>query len=214
MNKSKLYLSLTLIFFTKIIVAQESYHSKFNFSAAYGAPNIPKLFFNFLKNEFGNRNFYSKGFGPLHFKGEFLPHKRFGVGISVNHNSFEVGYETDFFDTFNLKVIPNKISIKSTKTAVNIRLNFHFLDLEEIENHDLYFGAGVGYHFGLFNISSNVNYIPKIKLPNLVPVGVECTLGYRYYFGDLGLFTELGYAKSLVQFGLNYRIRNSGLNNY
>ena len=68
-------------------------------------------------------------------------------------------------------------------------------------------GMGIGFRTGKLIIDSEYKaYQPKLDLPSLSRLGFEASLGYRHFFDEnLGLYAELGLAKSIFQFGFTGR---------
>ncbi len=166
-------------------------------SVGAGFPNLPKFFFNYLNTE---KNFNATGTGPFHLKYENRIKPWLGVGLSINHMTYSVSYTQDVLDTNLGRIYPNKINISNNNTAFNLRANIHFLKQEK---NDLYMGFGVGFRTGKLIIDSEFKaYQPKLDLPSLSRLGLETTIGYRHFFDDnLGIYAELGFAKSIFQFG-------------
>jgi hypothetical protein len=170
-------------------------------SVGAGFPNLPKFFFNYLNTE---KNFKATGTGPFHLKYENRVKSWLGLGLSINHMTYSVSYTQDVLDTNLGRVYPNKINISNNNTAFNLRANIHFLKKEK---NDFYMGVGVGFRTGKLIIDSEYKaYQPKLDLPSLSRLGLEASLGYRHYFDDnLGVYAELGLAKSIFQFGFTGR---------
>lgn len=173
-------------------------------SVGAGFPNLPKFFFNYLNTE---KNFKATGTGPFHLKYENLVKPWLGLGLSINHMTYSVSYSQDVLDTNLGRVYPNKINISSNNTAFNLRANIHFLNSEKTKKNDLYWGMGIGFRTGKLIIDSEYkDYQPKLDLPSLSRLGFEASLGYRHFFDEnLGLYAELGLAKSIFQFGFTGR---------
>lgn len=173
-------------------------------SVGAGFPNLPRLFFNYLSTE---KNYKATGTGPFHLKYENRVNRWLGVGLSVNHMTYSVTYTQDVLDTALGRVYPNKINISSNNTAFNFRSNLHFLDPENQSKHDFYVGMGLGFRVGKLRIESEYpSFQPKLDLPSLSHLGLEATIGYRYFLDDnLGFYSEFGLAKSVLQIGFSGR---------
>lgn len=181
--------------------AQEFRHTV---SAGAGFPNLPRLLFNTFTSK---DDYQSSGTGPYHLKYEFRVNRWFGAGISINHMTYSVAYKEKHLDTAIGRIVPNNIRISSNSTSINLRGNLHLIDPEKHEKTDLYLGLGLGYRAGKQIVSADYqDNVPSIDLGSLYRLGFETTLGFRYFFDDnLGLYTEIGYAKSLIQFGFSGR---------
>lgn len=177
-------------------------------SAGFGFPNIPRLVFNNL-NFFDSKSDYKNtGTGPLHFKYENRVTSFLGIGVNINYMDYRVSYTEPQLDTFQGVVVMNKVKISAWNLATNVRANFYFTNPENTPKTDVYFGIGLGYRMGKFTTSADIKGTePKIQLPSLFKLGCEATFGYRHYFNDhIGLYAELGLAKSILQVGLTGRI--------
>jgi len=181
--------------------AQEFRHTV---SAGAGFPNLPRLLFNTFTSK---DEYQSNGTGPYHLKYEYRVNRWFGAGLSINHMTYSVAYKEKHLDTAIGRIVPNNIRISSNSTSINLRGNLHFLDPENHEKTDFYLGLGLGYRAGKQIVSADYqDNVPSIDLGSLYRLGFETTLGFRYFFDDnLGLYTEIGYAKSLIQFGFSGR---------
>lgn len=173
-------------------------------SVGAGFPNLPKFFFNYLSTE---KNYKALGTGPFHLKYENRVKSWLGLGLSINHMTYSISYTQDVLDTNLGRIYPNKINISSNNTAFNIRANIHFLNPEKQERNDFYWGIGIGFRTGQLIIDSEYKaYTPKLDLPSLSRLGFESSIGYRHFFDDnLGIYAELGLAKSIFQFGFTGR---------
>jgi hypothetical protein len=189
--------ALGFLFFTQITLSFAQIGQN-TVSIGAGFPNLPKFFFSYLNTE---KNYSAMGTGPFHLKYENRVKPWLGVGLSINHMTYSISYSQDVLDTNLGRVYPNKINISSNNTAFNARANIHFLNPEK--KNDLYLGLGIGIRTGKLIIDSEFKaYQPKLDLPSLSRLGMEMTLGYRHFFDDnLGIYAELGLAKSIFQFG-------------
>lgn len=174
-------------------------------SLGAGVPNMTVSLFNIFNNY--NNNFSAKGTGPFHIKYENRFHPHMSVGLNINTASYDIRYVDDVLDTNKGKIVPNNVRIKGRNTAFNVRYNIHFLNPKNFSNFDCYFGIGMGIRVGKPVLSSEYQYYtPSIKLPNFSVIGFETTIGMRYFFTDhIGLYTEIGVAKSIAQLGLSVR---------
>jgi opacity protein-like surface antigen len=162
-------------------------------SAGYGAPNLSKFIFRVFDGYF----YTTTGYGPIHVKGEYAVSENFGLGMSVNYSNTKLTL-TDGGYTY--AVMYNPISF-------NVRGNLHFGNSEKF---DPYIGLGIGYGYRKFRIESNdpaaETFVGDI-LDISNPLGLEGTLGGRYFFNDnIGLYAEVGPAKSIVQMGLSFKL--------
>jgi hypothetical protein len=176
--------------------------------------------------------FNSKAFGALHADLEFALSDKVGLGLSINYASW--GFSTKMEETYpNYNYWTNTYTIETntylndlTFTTVSImpRLNIHFKKTEKI---DVYWGIGAGYKSYKARYVSTVNsyygsYRSEMNLSqselqmgaesfgeffSYLPVAFETTFGVKYYFHpNVGVYTEIGPAKSLIQAGLAIKV--------
>lgn len=164
-------------------------------SAGYGFPNLGKAIMTVLIGD--GTEVVATGVGPLHFKGEYGLSDGVGMGLSVNYVSFGATWRST--DSTGMGFYTNKFSRSSL--SVLARINFHFGTTDKL---DPYFGVGAGYRQATWKFTSNdPDYADDIKAPGFSPFGFETTIGLRYYIAEgIGLYTEMGIAKSIIQVGL------------
>jgi outer membrane protein W len=137
--------------------------------------------------------------GPLYFKYEYAVSENIGIGLVVAN--IQNNFSADYTVTENGQTRVYTESLKRSNTSIMARLNWHF---GESDKFDPYFGFGLGYRTGGWRYSNtNPNDNTKVDLPTAFPFGFETTVGARYFFSpNIGLYTEFGLAKSVVQFGV------------
>ena len=204
MKKSFLVVVVLILLSGNTLSAQSDVPFKHTLSLGAGFPNLPVAFFNIYDSK---RNFNVDGKGPYHIKYENRISSFLSLGLNINNMSYHVSYTEDVLDTVNGIILPNNIDIKSNNTAFNVRCNLHFINPEKNDKLDVYMGLGLGLRFGKLNVSSQYSaFTPSIKLPNLSKIGFETTIGMRYFLTDnIGVYSEFGPAKSLIQGGLSVR---------
>lgn len=191
----------TLIFiisFISLAYAQDP--GKHNISLGAGFPNLLNSLLKIYANE---QDYAHTGRGPFHAKYEYRIGNHVGLGLNINYVSTRIKYIRTFVDD-NGRSFLNHITINNTNAALNFRTNFHFLNTETHPKTDFYFGIGIGYRLGGFKVSADYSDgAPSIRLPSLWHLGLESTVGYRYFFNDYaGLYAELGLAQSIIQGGI------------
>lgn len=160
-------------------------------SAGYGAPNLNKTLFKIYEDE---NDYALKGYGPIHLKYEHAVSDRIGLGLSINHVASSISYK-------NLYNYDYKLNFSSTK--FNARVNVHFFSSETF---DAFWGVGVGYGTSTSKWTTNDPDDSNVSFSNPIPIGLESTLGARYFFSEnIGLYAEIGFAKSIVQGGLSFK---------
>jgi len=164
-------------------------------SAGYGVPNLGKAIMTVLIGS--GTDVVATGIGPLHLKGEYGLSDGVGIGLSVNYVSFGAKWRSP--DSSGTGFYTNTFSRSSL--SVLGRINFHFGTTDKL---DPYFGIGAGYRQATWKLTStDPAYADDISAPGFSPFGFETTIGLRYYITKgFGLYTEMGIAKSVIQFGL------------
>jgi opacity protein-like surface antigen len=148
--------------------------------------------------------------GPFYAKIENAVSDRLGFGMNIAYSN--VKYSRDYINYLyqgnaTIQIIePEEVDINLV--AILARINWHYGSNNKL---DPYMGLGMGYR----NISyryikrSKYNTSDDFKNLNMIPLGFEFTIGARFLFNESwGGFTEFGFAQSVGQFGLVYRIRN------
>lgn len=177
----------------------------------YGYPNMDNYIYN---NSIGNDNL---GFGisfkqinssgPIHFRGTYGISNHIGIGISMNYDSY--GGQLKIVHIINhTNGVDEYYNYKKQVYSLSglIRFSYHFAVTKKI---DPYIAIGGGFlsntiHFTTNDTSSNAmetfnNYVGA-RLP---PASFEFVAGMRYYFSKhIGIYAEVGLAKSLIQFGI------------
>jgi hypothetical protein len=165
-------------------------------SGGYGAPWLSASVFS---NYSSNTDYAIKSIGPVYMKLEYGVTNWVGIGFNWAYANADINYtvaDGNYID---------KHTVSFATMSFLGRVNFHFLpDNEKI---DLYGGLGMGYRSGGWaykSVSTNPNYVPSNgTTPTIVPIGFEITLGGRYYFTpNIGMYAEIGLAKSPFQIGL------------
>ncbi len=165
-------------------------------SGGYGAPWLSATVFNSYSS---NTDYSLKSIGPAYLKLEYGVTSWVGVGFNWAYANADINYTAA--DGSYIE----KHTVSFTTMSFLGRVNFHFLpDNEKI---DLYGGLGMGYRSGGWTFkstSTNPNYSATNETtPTLIPIGFEITLGGRYYFTpNIGMYAEIGLAKSPFQIGL------------
>ncbi|MFM2386286.1 MAG: hypothetical protein RL660_1043 [Bacteroidota bacterium] len=195
----KTVISLLLIFaYTQLVQAQVFEKGALVTSIGIGTPNGAKVLFGFVQEDYPNAVITQQKAGPLHGKFELGLSRRIGVGLSVNYITSRAIFANAGYD----------YDLRFASTKLNIRSNLH---LGNKKRFDPYIGIGLGYGFGGNNFKTNDPFFKPYDLGN-PRLGFEVTLGSRFYFNDnIGIYAELGMARSIVQFGLCYKVTEDDL---
>jgi opacity protein-like surface antigen len=135
--------------------------------------------------------------GPLYAKFEHAISDKVGLGLNFAYAGNQWAYQfNDGYDGTNYTE-----TSKRTTFSVLARMNFHFGSSDKF---DPYAGFGLGYRSANWTIDTDdPNGGSGVDFKTLVPLGMEITVGARYYFMEhLGAYVEVGAAKSVVQVGL------------
>jgi len=182
---SLLFVCIVLMF--GIQTQAQAFEKGNNFvSLGYGFPNFNTALFKAFDE---NEGFSYSGIGPIHVKFEHAVSDHFGIGLSINGVSASASYKEN---NYNYEF--NRSSIK-----FNARVNYHF---GEMEKFDPYIGMGFGYGTSRTKLTTKDPNGSNESFPSFFPIGWESTIGTRYLLTDnIGIYTEVGLAKSLIQFG-------------
>ncbi len=214
----KLILILVFLCFISIkTIAKNSDSLAFNAGkiilyAGYGFPNIDKAYQHYLYNG-RYTNFKSMGYGPFHFRAEYGLSDKIAIGISINLNSYggtwkEVYRINDGLGS--IKEYTYNYKKKITSLTGLIRFNYHVFTTKKL---DPYFAFGAGFK-SIKNTFSNGNDPNILAAYNKdpgndfgfsdLPAAFEAVAGLRYYVTPhIGIYSEMGMAKSIIQFGLS-----------
>ena len=134
------------------------------------------------------------GLGPIYFKYERGVSENIGLGISFAYATNEWVYKYQILDESNTET-----TSRSTYSIL-ARFNYHIGDSDKF---DPYIGFGLGYRDAKWTSKSSGSTNSGVELKSVMPLGMEVTFGARYFFTEnIGLYAEVGAAKSVVQGGL------------
>jgi len=192
-------LALTITLFSLPSFSQIVKEGDITISAGYGFPNLVGAVFKTYES---NNDFKVTSIGPVYLKGEYMIEEKIGIGGVAAYAGNSISYNyLGILDSGATTTYEDKIS--RTTLSILARFNYYFVNSEKA---NIYAGVGTGYRianwkytFGDPDIDDSNN-----EIPNLVPLGFEFTFGARYFFTEnIGIYTELGLAKSLFQVGLS-----------
>ena len=184
-------LTLTLILgaitlMPAITKAQAFEEGKSQISLGYGLVNSTQAFV-FAYGELENSSL-----GPIFLKYEYGVSEKVGFGLNVAYATASASYDNIFLDELT--------SLDWWGASFNARVNRHFGSSDKF---DPYIGFGMGYKIANWSYSNDDDNDIKA----LIPLGFEATFGARYMFTpNIGLFSEVGLAKGIIQAGLNIKI--------
>jgi opacity protein-like surface antigen len=186
MNKLVKLITLCIVLILPLITKSQAFEQgKSQVSAGYGFGNFIQAVFSTYEVY---EDFSSSITGPMFVKYEFGVSEKIGFGINFAFASASVSYKDVFAENQ---------SINWSTWSGLARINRHFGSHEKF---DPYIGLGVGYRSANWKFSESDLDVDN----NLMPFGFESTLGARYMFTpNVGLYSEVGIAKAIFQFGLN-----------
>ena len=178
-------------------------------SASYGFGSFVTILFSAIEDDIRNNNYdpnfsvTTSSVGPLSLKYENAITNNIGLGFSFNYLQNGMKFRQADYST-STPVISNYDLTRSTISFL-VRMNVHFIEHEKV---DPYFGLGLGYRSAWWDTkvtSSDPTYVAKDYTDGGIsfPIGFESVFGARYYLSPgFGLFTEVGIAKAVLQFGI------------
>jgi opacity protein-like surface antigen len=200
MNKNIVVIILLSLFMITESLNAQSFKKGTNvLNIGIGFPNFPVLLLKI--NGYNSPDYRTGGTGPIHIRYEHAFTGNFGLGLSVNFNSYSTNWITK--QVVNNSNITYNNTIKGSSINFLVRANKHWTVDEKV---DVYIGAGIGYnHRKHEEIIESVNDrdITKSFKDAILPIGIESTLGVRYYLTkNIGAYLDLGYAKDIIQTGI------------
>lgn len=202
---------LVLLFCANRGFAQEDidYNARFPYkqglsiiSIGTGLPGRDLFFDNLYRDELRFKIVDVKG--PLFIKYEYAATDESGVALQFAYRESDFTYDKEHNNNSGTSEIYIH-KIKRIDYSIILRFNYHFQVSEKL---DPYFGLGTGYRVVEWEFKSNDPYyrdiVDDVFNPN--PFALEFTGGIRYFFSkNIGIYTEIGIAKSPLQFGINIK---------
>jgi hypothetical protein len=181
----------------------------------YGFPNFGSNFAKAFEGS-GNSGLEVKSLGPIGIRGEYVIADRFGLGLDVIYNDYDLRYtatQTDsLYDgttgTWSATTTSSSNRYVMQRLRVQARMNYHFETNNP--NFDAYFGVGAGTNnrFRKAYVDGTEVTASDGGLSNitLIPFSIRVCTGFRYYFAEnIGVNMELGLGGPLVSAGLSMR---------
>lgn len=233
MKKIFILIAFTLLLITNRSNAQLAQKGTSAIQLGYGYPSVLQFAGQIIKfgyatseDETASSDFSYKGFGPLHFRYEYMLGGRVGLGLSSNYEkgSFKfVNSYTDYDENFVTST--SQFDLSSINALV--RCNFHFL--KNNEKLDIYYGFGVGYSHTRVKLQEKIEggYVDPINAKidaeynkefndylnsmfKIFPVALEDVFGLKAAFNpNMGMYFEFGYSKAICQLGFYAKLGNS-----
>ena len=201
MKKNYSFVVVVVFFFTvsSFTKAQSSDPWNSYISVGYGFGNLPQAVLKTYET-YDDCNF--KMMGPIFGKYEYAINEQIGFGVVFSYASANVSYTNKGVIIQKNPIVYYKEQINWSSYSILMRFNWHF---NKIGNKfDPYIGVGTGYREASWKYEDNdPNSDNSASLFSFFPVGFETTAGVRFMATDfLGIYTEFGFAKAIVQFGV------------
>jgi hypothetical protein len=172
-------------------------------SVGYGFPNFIGFTFRALSASPDVGTFNVNALGPIYAKYEYGLVEKIGLSFNVAYAKAKINYT---YSDWDYDYFGNYYEYQSTETinyqtvSFNVKPTFHFL---ESTKGDLYAGAGLGVRYRSISVNSNSTGSYYGGSSTRIGIGFDGTFGGRYYFTkNIGAYGEIGFAKSLLQFGI------------
>ena len=167
--------------------AQAFEQGKSQISIGYGFANTTQsLLSNYDQTSYPNLEF--SALGPMFLKYEYGVAEKIGFGLNIAYAGAGITYDDGV----------DRASLDWWGISYNARVNRHFGSHDKF---DPYIGVGMGYKMAKWTASAEGE---SEDTGALIPLGFETTFGARYMFTpNIGLYTEVGLAKAIAQFGIN-----------
>jgi Outer membrane protein beta-barrel domain len=170
-------------------------------SAGYGISTTGRAVLKSL--EMDGADIDITGHNPIYGKFEYAITDKWGIGVNYFNSSigFKQSYTTETVDgSGNLTTKEYTDEYAYKVQAFSVRFNRHW---EVTDEFDVYFGFGGGPKFGKLTAESDNPDFEESEFSTPFPFAMECTMGARYYFTpNIGIYTEIGMARSFMQGGL------------
>lgn len=226
--KKTLFLIIAFFVCTNYTQAQLNEKRTAFLQFGYGYPSAMSIMSSLLKFSFNDASdptasssFSYKGFGPVHFRFEYMVSPRVGIGLSANYQTGSFQFNNNYMD-YDDNYIQTSTTFKINSVNALGRVNFHFLKNNTV---DLYYGLGIGYSSNKvdlkFDVKSNFidnedkQYVQEFEdylnsAFKILPISVESVAGMRWAFSkNVGMYTEVGWCKALAQIGFYAKLTRS-----
>ncbi len=170
------------------------------FSAGYGMGNLWQLYLKISGEQYDNCSF--KSIGPIFGKYEYFITNKIGFGMVFSYVSANLNY-TDTSQVIQKNpLIFYQEQIDWYSYSILLRFNWHFSEMGN--RFDPYLGFGMGYRLSNWIYTDNdPSYNHDDSHSALIPLGMEFTMGMRFMITNfLGVYTEVGLAKAVIQVGV------------
>lgn len=167
-------------------------------SAGYGFPSFTRNIFDLVEGE----NVDAYFIGPAYLKAEFPINDRVGFGLNF---AYVVGNATYVEQDGQVDSIFYNTSVDYSSYSIIARVNFHFGAQDG--RFDPYAGFGLGYRDATYKFTGGDPDDEPNEAGAIFHLGMDFTIGTRFYLTEnIGLYGEVGLAKSIMQAGVVIRL--------
>lgn len=196
MKKYTILLSAICICVLQSVSAQISAGNELTFTAGYGFPTITKTIFSIADG----KNVSTSFAGPFYGKLEYKLNETVGFGVDFAYSRGEAAYQTE--GEADQNILYNTSFVYTAYSAL-AAFTFHFGNSATF---DPYAHVGMGYRNTNYSFRSDDPDFNQKDLNGFNHFGANLTLGGRLYLTDnIGVYGEVGIAKTPVQVGLSVR---------
>jgi hypothetical protein len=196
------------LFALNITTAKAQIYPKggFNVSVGYGAFAYGNVLKNLLESKVKDLNLDRTG--PFYVKAEYALADNFTLGLNINHTNLTGSFTIDsisvgagavnLFDKYS-----GTVGLRSTSIIGRLNYTIPFAD----DKAGFMIGGGLGYRGFRASYTDTDPRTPVdggLSFP--FPITGELTFGLRYYLTEnIGLYTEFGLTRSILQGGITAR---------
>jgi hypothetical protein len=191
-----LLLFLSFCVFENTLHAQAFEFNQTIISAGYGfGPAVGSRAHTYLQNVYRTYSMDDKCIsGPLFLKLEYAASSKIGLGLNVSFSKYHINYSNSRHSPGGALIVDSSENDFQTYSVFG-RFNYHFIGSSHF---DPYIGFSVGFSNGSFS-----NTPPQSTSEIVSPICFEFIFGGRFLISKhFGVFSEVGYAESIIQLGL------------
>jgi Outer membrane protein beta-barrel domain len=175
-----------------------------NVSVGYGAFPYGNIIKNLLESRVKDLNFNRTG--PIYVKAEYALADNFTLGLNINYTNLTGSFSIDSVNAGQVNLANNysgTVGLRSTSFIGRLNYTIPFAD----DKAGFMIGGGIGYRGFRGSYKDNDPKTPVdggLNFP--FPLTGELTFGLRYYLTEnIGLYTEFGLTRSILQGGITAR---------
>jgi hypothetical protein len=204
--KFKIFIVIFFIAFRFNAISQSIEAGQAMASVGYGLGSYRALFFDAFNTSasssmLSNETTSSSLLGPVYLRIEYMVND----DVSFGGNFALVKYNLN--STYSTKRNGNDTTVTDKYSFLSYsilgRINYHF---NPEDNFDFYTGLAFGYRYADNKVTDGFTGKTTKQNEFNIPLGFEAIIGARYLITEnFGLYSEVGIAKSVLQFGATYK---------